>query len=155
MLAEVESDIEAARLYTSARFTPRGASRYPDLLRDAIQNGDDNSLSASLEAAACFSEWEEGRRGTKTFLKRVPANAAQTFSEGEFNRFYLRGLCLRAMADGVPSLEVYRAKEVADPRPESLAMIGRMVNPASVLEDLRENIVWTPHLVYRPARTRG
>jgi hypothetical protein len=140
MLTEVESDIKNGRLFMSARFTPQGASRYPDLLREAIRNGDDDSLAASLRASGCFAEWEEGRRGPKTFRKRVPVNAAQTLAESEFNRFYLRGLCMRATANDVPSVEVYRAKEVAEPRPESIAMIGTRVDPTSLLADLRANI---------------
>ncbi len=121
MLAEVEVDITGDRLYTSTRFTPGGVAQCPDLLREAVRNGNDDSLAASLWAAGAFAEHEVGRRGPKTFRKRVPTNAAQTFAESEFNRFYLRGLCLRATAEGLPYVEVYRAKAVEDPRPESVA----------------------------------
>jgi hypothetical protein len=44
----------------------------------------------------------------------VPVTAADTLAEGEFNRFYLRGLCRRASAANMAEIEVYRAKEVAN-----------------------------------------
>jgi hypothetical protein len=31
------------------------------------------------------------------YVKRVPVNAPGILAEGEFNRFYLRGLCLAAI----------------------------------------------------------
>jgi hypothetical protein len=44
-------------------------------------------------------------------------------AEGEFNRFYIRALCVRAIEDGLPEVIVYRAKEVQSARPESARMI--------------------------------
>lgn len=67
---------------------------------------------------------------------KVPVTAPWTFAEGEFNRFYLRGLCLRAIDEG-KSIEVYRAKAVVAPRPESTALIGARLNPHTLLADLR------------------
>ncbi len=70
----------------------------------------------------------------------MPVTAPETLAEGEFNRFYARGLCRRAMAQGIESLLVYRAKEVVNPRPESVALIGKSLPVKQLLEDLRANI---------------
>ncbi len=71
---------------------------------------------------------------------KVPRNAHETLAEGEFNRFYIRGLCRRAIDEGLSALEVYRAKEVRDPRPESQNMIGKSLDPSQLLNDLRTQI---------------
>lgn len=71
---------------------------------------------------------------------KVPITAAETLSEGEFNRFYIRGLCARAIEDGVDAVIVYRARVSTRPRPESEARIGTPLSPAAVLQDLRQRI---------------
>jgi hypothetical protein len=58
-------------------------------------------------------------------------------AEGEFGRFYLRALCLRALADGTNHLVIYRAKAVMNPRPDSQAKIDTTIDAATLLADLR------------------
>jgi hypothetical protein len=58
-------------------------------------------------------------------------------AEGEFNRFYIRALCMSAMEDGVTELVVYRAKAVQSARSESERKIGQAVSPGALLNDLR------------------
>jgi hypothetical protein len=48
-------------------------------------------------------------------------------------------LCRRSLEGGLGHLEVYRGKEVRDPRPESEVKIGTLVDPAALLETLRSN----------------
>ena len=66
-------------------------------------------------------------------------HAAQQLAEGEFNRYYLRGLCMRAKAANVSSLVIYRGKQVNQPRPESEAKIGTSINVDTLLSALRTN----------------
>lgn len=86
---------------------------------------------------------------------RVPVTAAETLAEGEFNRFYARGLCRRALEDSIRELIVYRAKEVRNPRPESVAMIGRRVDPTALLGDLRTHPGVEPALGLPPGPNSG
>jgi hypothetical protein len=44
------------------------------------------------------------------------------------------------MEEGVEALVVYRAKEVANPRPESTALIGKSLPANRLLDDLRANV---------------
>ena len=84
---------------------------------------------------------EERRKpsgGTSTVKVRV--DAPDMLAEGEINRFYARGLCLRAIKDGKPEVQVYRAKEVSKPRTASIALIDTKLAVAALLEDLRESI---------------
>lgn len=65
-------------------------------------------------------------------------NAHQMLAEGEFNRFYIRALCLRAIEDEHPQVVVYRAKAVTNARSASEQMIGQNMPAEAVLRDLRE-----------------
>jgi len=69
---------------------------------------------------------------------KVPHNAAQQLAEGEINRYYLRCLAARAIAEGKASLRIYRGKAVSQPRPDSEQKIGTLVNAKALLEELRK-----------------
>jgi len=58
-------------------------------------------------------------------MTRMLDNAADTLAEGEFNRFYARGLCAQVLSSGGTEVEVYRGKVVQNPRPQSQVMIGK------------------------------
>ena len=99
MLDELSMDLAGGRLCFSTRFTPAGHSAYPGILHQAITTGNDATLAHDLLVGGFFSDMEIGRSKTgKTFMRRVPENAHEIFAEGEFNRFYLRALCVRRAA---------------------------------------------------------
>lgn len=60
-------------------------------------------------------------------------------ADSEFNRFYIRGLALRAINSG-ETLTIYRARHSDNPRQESEAMIGKRIEAHKLLMDLRNNI---------------
>ena len=105
-------------------------------MRVALTDGHIHTLAAAL-VPAFFNPTRTDKNGKVTHLDL--ADSASKFASGEFNRFYLRGLCLRAEAEGIVELVVYRAKVSAIPRPESEAMIGRRLPAAELLADLRAN----------------
>lgn len=139
MLQEIEHDISSGNLYTSKRFSENGINKYPSLLKQATQNGNETTLATFLRNENCFEESESRIVKGKTIVAKVPVNAAEVFSEGEFNRFYIRALCRRAIEVGA-KIQIYRAKESAVPRQESLALVGTEVEPERILEDLRTNV---------------
>lgn len=139
MTDEINRDIAASVLYLSPRLSGSGRRDYPGLLLDAAENGDDASLAAKLRVGGRLNATETATRNGKTFSKRVPVNAPETLAEGELNRFYIRGLCLRAIEEGVGEVIVYRAKTVTKPRAESQAKLGTGVSAVRLLEDLRVN----------------
>lgn len=75
--------------------------------------------------------------------------------EGEFGRYYARGLCRRAIDEGIAELEVYRAKAVMEPRPGSQAKIGLRVDPTTILKDLRQTQGVEPALGLPPGPNSG
>ncbi|WP_165074798.1 hypothetical protein [Paludisphaera rhizosphaerae] len=140
MVSEVDRDASQGVLYLSPRLTERGRIDWPNLLRAAVQRGDEARLAESLRGTGRLRELEPRRnpRGRgRPLMVRVPVTAPTTLADGEFNRFYIRGLCLRALDEGVAELEVYRAKEVGMPRPESIDLVGRRVPVGRLLDDLR------------------
>jgi hypothetical protein len=126
MLIEVEQAIKTSQLHLSQRFTVQGRERYPDLLRESVRTGNEDSLTAELQH--CFAEREPYGVATR----RVPATAARTFAEGEFNAFYMRGVCHRAIQEGC-QVEVYRAKEGRTVRLASKLIEGQRHEPKRVL----------------------
>jgi hypothetical protein len=100
---------------------------------------------------------EETRRAAsgKTTVAKVPVTAPDTLAEGEFNRFYCRGVCLRAISEGKTHVRVYRAKHVDNPRPESQAKIGALAEAEKLLSDLRANPGVEPALGIPPGPNSG
>lgn len=138
MLQEVASDISSDKLYVSPRLNSRGQDEYPRLLREAVEKYDDAWLADQLRSSGLMKTEEERRKPKGGYtVAQVPVTAPDTLAEGEFNRFYIRGLCLRAIEDNIPELIIYRAKQVSSPRRESLAKTGERVVPQSLLQDVR------------------
>lgn len=113
---------------------------YPDLLRKAFSNGNEQTLSQELKVRGLINEMEIRRKPKGGFTEiKVPVNAHQVLAEGEFNRFYIRALCRLSIEETAGTLEVYRAKEVNHPRLESEEKIGTVVAADALLNDLRKN----------------
>lgn len=139
MLDEIEKDEREGKLYFSDRLSQAGRNDYPALLRNAVESGTDDSLAASLKQNGRLSTTEQRRKPSGGYSTvNVPVTAAETFAEGEFNRFYVRDLCRRQLT-GDGQLVVHRAKAVLNPRPESEALIGTNPDASNLLEDLRTN----------------
>lgn len=140
MLDEIETDERAGRLYISSRLSNTGASDYPALLKVAATAADDNFLANELRAPGRLNPTEPRNTKNGVTWAKVPVTAPETMAEGEFNRFYARGLCRRAIDEGIPQVRVYRAKAVMNPRTESEALLGKMLGAQALLEDLRANV---------------
>ncbi len=140
ILEEIDRDSANGQLYISSRLNSRGQQEYPQLLRVAAASHDDVWLAAELRNRGLLKAQEEKKKpkGGYTTAK-VPETAPDTLAEGEINRFYIRGVCLRTMAEGIADVIVYRAKPVSSPRRESEALIGKLMPAERVLQDIREH----------------
>ncbi|HEY0167133.1 MAG TPA: hypothetical protein VGB75_08835 [Jatrophihabitans sp.] len=138
MVAEFDADLISGDLYNSVWFTDRARIDYPELCRIALTSGTDDSLTTVLSVPGMFVTDYQKRKPKGGFTTAsVPFTAPATFAEGEFGRFYLRGLCLRLLDEGTDQVEIYRAKQVANPRSASNLLIGTAVDPTALLADLR------------------
>jgi len=156
MLQELDLDVSRGTLYISPRLNEQGAENYPSLLREALGNHDDARLADQLRGRGYLKAFEQRRkRGGGFTTAKVPVTAPETLAEGEFNRFYARGLCARAIEEGIAEVEVYRAKGVKQPRAESVAKIGEMIAAKALLEDLRVSVGVEPALGLPPGPNSG
>jgi len=156
MLQELDLDVSRESLYMSPRLNERGAENYPSLLRVALGRHDDAWLADELRRGGCLEAFEQRKtRGGGFTTAKVTVTAPETLAEGEFNRFYVRGLCARAIEEGITEVEVYRGKRVKQPRPESQAKIGKMIPAKALLEDLRESPGVEPALGLPPGPNSG
>jgi hypothetical protein len=111
MLEEINMAVQDGTIYLSPWLSPQGLADWVALLTDAATHGNDDSLAAQLRQNGRINETAQRRKPKGGFTTyRVPYTASETMAEGEFNRFYVRGLCRYALANGIRQLEVYRAK---------------------------------------------
>jgi len=156
MLDELHWDLSHGTLYLSPRLTAAGKAEYADLLVNAIKIGNDSTLAWSLKQKRLLSETEPRRKPSGGYtIAKVPTNAHETLAEGEFNRFYARGLCRLALEMGISEVVVYRAKAVLNPRRESEVLIGKRLPAAALLEDLRTHPGVEPALGLPPGPNSG
>ncbi|MFA5361122.1 MAG: hypothetical protein WC290_01595 [archaeon] len=138
MLSELERDIHERCLYISPRLTDDGAKQWPQILSEAFKQHDDQWVAQELRSKNLINSEEQRRKPKGGFTTaKIPVTAPETLAEGEFNRFYIRGLCVDVINSGDDLIEVYRGKEVSNPRSESEAMIGKQVSAKDLLNDLR------------------
>jgi hypothetical protein len=140
MLDEMEYDVAHNQLHISPLLSGQGQRDFPALLRQAILNGDDETLAQELRKHRRLNRTVPRRRPKGGFtMAAMPENASEVLAEGQFNRYYIRAVARRAVEDGIPELVVYRAKPVKQPRPESEALVESTLPPEQLLQDLRTN----------------
>lgn len=138
MLEEMDYDINNNQLHISPFLSGQGQHDYPNLLREAIQSGSDETLEKSLRTHRRMNRALPRRKPEGGYMiAAAPANAARILAEGEFNRFYIRALARRAIEDGIQELIIFRARPSNNPRPESEALVETTLSPEDLLADLR------------------
>jgi hypothetical protein len=147
MAQELARDLVMDTVYLSPRLSQEGRAAYPALLEEVLRWHDPEWLADALRFSGYLAVFEERRSGDDEPIQtRVPTTAAEMLATDEFNRYYMRGVCLRALAEGVGMVEVYRGRESLEPRPASQAMIGSQLSATALLEDLRSWPDQTPVL---------
>jgi hypothetical protein len=147
MLEEVKRDIYNGCLYFGTSIRPTAQEQYKNLLLEAVQRHNDDWLADKILHGGLLLSHEPNTG------KKVAKNAHNRLAQGEFNRFYIRGLCVRAIEEGISQVIVYRGRKSSRPRPESEAKIGKGFAPSVILEDLRNSIGREP--TYLPEVNSG
>ncbi len=138
MIEEIEAATREGNLYFSKRFNPAGTDAWPALLLEAARDHNEHWLAYQLEVRGLMKGLEGSLTPSGGYtIKHVPHTAAETMAEGQFNRYYVLGVCRRATAEGRAEVHVYRAKQVLDPRPESDALIGERLNASELIQAIR------------------
>lgn len=139
MLEELRYDLERGAVYICPRLSSFGVIQYPPRLQNALTHGTEATLAKELVGSFNPTEQKKKRGGGGFTTAAVPPNANETLAEGEFNRYYIRALCRRAIDEG-RKVQVYRAKQVGTPRPESNQKVGQFMDHHALLADLRNNV---------------
>jgi hypothetical protein len=140
MLSEIKDDINSNKLYFSKYFNTTGINLYPNLLQTAAKSGNSETLANSILEKNCVKEkaQRKTKSGGKSMVK-VPKTAHETLAQGEFNRFYMRAVCRKAIEEN-KEIEIYRGRHSNKPRSASIMLIGKKIDPKKMLADLRTSI---------------
>src|SRR5450756_1109985 len=156
MLDELALDVDSGTLLVSPRLTEKGRADHYQLLREAISSRDEVWLANALHSPGRMYTTEVRRNpGKAPTVVRVPVTAPATLADREFTRFYARGVCRRALEDGITNVIVYRARLGEAPRPKSQGLIGTEINAQALLEDLRAHQEIESGLRLPPASDSG
>jgi hypothetical protein len=137
MVKEINLDILNAKMNPSPWLTGSGLLEWPSLLLDAARYGNDISLTAQLRLKRRLNATQlKKKRSGEMITCNMPDTAPETLTEREFNRFYIRAICRRAISKRVHVI-IYRAKSVGTPRAASQQNIGCTLDPSALLEAIR------------------
>jgi hypothetical protein len=126
--------------YSSPRLTDPEIRLWVGLLEAAIQTQNDDWLASELLRLDLLQDRESYMTKNGRFWRRInKPSSATMLAEGEFNRYYLRGLCIRVLNENATTLLIYRGKSVTQPRPESEAKIGTHIDAQGLLDTLRRS----------------
>jgi len=140
MLEAIEEANESNNIYYSTRFNDLGKQRWLPLLREAANLYNEHWLAFQIEAEVLMKDFEGSRTPSGGYtIKHVPHIASETMADGQFNRFYMLGLCKYARQQGINHLEIYRAKFSSEPREESQALVGGLLS----LEEIESQLLVT------------
>ncbi|MCC7372767.1 MAG: hypothetical protein IT306_30425 [Chloroflexi bacterium] len=146
MLDELDADLASGTLYRSPLLSDAGASHYPVILRASLADGTEETLAQALGAIKAIQPPARLPQLHGEDVESATQAVSSTLAEREFHRFYLRGLCCRAIAEGIDSLAIYRARPADGGRASTDAMVGVRIAVRSLLEDLRGTFrIMPPH----------
>lgn len=138
MIREIDLDMSLGTLFISSRIQADCDALYISYLRAAARAHNETWMADQIRMNHLLRHEEERTspaRGIVTI--KVPLTAPDSLAAAEFNRFYARGVCARAIAQGVAHVEIYRAKAVPQLHPDSESIIGRRVLAEPLLRQLR------------------
>lgn len=140
MRDEFVEDREHNRVYLGKRLNEAGERVYLAALEQSVEGGTPDGLQQALEPVP-GDLWIPGITAKNGRRSPTPRTAAQTLAEGEFNRYYMRAICRRAIDDGNGQVRVRRAKAVTNPRSDRTVRVdeGDILDAQAVLDDIRRH----------------
>lgn len=138
MIGELLQDGHANKVYVSKRLTEEGQGMFRGLLYEALLGQTNEWLAMALKQEKFWKTHEFRHHQTQGIVEaKIPSNASEVLSDTEFNRYYMRAVCLRAIEAGV-NVIVYRARETSRPRSGHQELIGKSFVASECLKALRE-----------------
>ena len=138
MIDEIQDDIVNSKIYLSPNLNQKGIKEYPNIFLNSVKrNGIDDFIS-NLTLDYFNTHTLRNTKNGPIFAKmRFDANIM--LCQSEFNRFYMRAICLKSLDENKKFVKVYRAGEVKIKRSISYNLIGKEFLAEEILNDLRQN----------------
>ena len=111
MLSEFNSEENGGAPYRSKALSPKGLEFFPELMRQAIREGNEETLFLALNNSDYWDPIERYvRDGVSRTRRRNIPQAAQRLALTEFSTWYVRGLAKRLLDEGVNKCQIYRGE---------------------------------------------
>lgn len=124
---ELITDFKNRNLYVSRKLASGKILNYYRGLVQALLYGNDSSFAQYLITQNCL---------TAEALKR--SNAAEELAYNEFKRYYIRGVCLKALISTPKKLlQVCYAKRSENPSKDAANLIGNTLHPERMIDVAR------------------
>ena len=144
MLQEFNIEQESGNPYESKLLTAVGLEAFPKAMAEAIQYGNEETLSAALSNPKYWHLEETRTRAGKLYRAKItPSKAAERLAQTEFNTWYVRGLAKKLLEEGEQFCQVYRAAPAWEPREECLSHEGKTYPVKDIYEGHRIRY-WPP-----------
>lgn len=138
MRDEVITDLNEERMLVSERLNENGKNRWHILLEKVVTEHNEIWLADQIKKENLLNTSERRRKKTGGYIQaKIPITAAEILANGEFNKYYIRAICLKAIQNQQTFVIVYRARGVENPRTKSTQKVGNQLNAESLLADLR------------------
>ena len=112
MLQEFEIEIASQNPYFGRNLSAAGRAAFPEMMREAINRGNEETLGAALNRADLWNEMETYERNGVVRERRINVRqASERLALTEFNTWYVRGLSRRLIDEGVTHCQAYRAAQ--------------------------------------------
>ncbi len=112
MLREFMTEQESDKPYRSPILTATGLAVFPEVMAQAINLGNEQTLTTALANPAYWSSTETyNLKGVLRDRKINYRQAAERLCLTEFNVWYVRGLARLLLNAGISTCEIYRASE--------------------------------------------
>jgi hypothetical protein len=111
MLAEFELEEQSPSPYRGKGLTNGGKAVFPDLMRNAVKEGNEHTLAQALLNSAYWHRTETYvRAGVERERQVNILQTSERLALSEFNTWYVRGLAKRLMDENVTRCQAYRAQ---------------------------------------------
>lgn len=112
MLSEFDAEQSSGNPYFSPLLTAAGIAAFVRLMREAIANGNEVSLTAALVPVEYWHTTETYERNGVVRTRNVNIRQAdERLALTEFNTWYVHGLARRLLSEGVATCQAYRAAQ--------------------------------------------
>lgn len=140
MLTSFEEEQASEQPFVGADLSPAGREAFSTLVREALENGNDDTLTAAFDRPEYWQEQSSyrGKDGSVRWRKINVGQRARLLGLSEFNTWYVRGLAARLLNEGITTCQIYRAGEpLWSPSKECLAQEDRLVPVQQVYDGHR------------------